>query len=109
MHIVVPTICQLSKQKIYQIIHHSFGRVYINRLKRMARNGCMENLPKNLPELEEPCPIFLLTKATKVNRGPTTYVSKFSPGFMLQMDFLFFNAERIRGFASTFDAICSAT
>ena len=31
----------------------------------MARKGLMEVLPENLPELEEPCPICLLTKATK--------------------------------------------
>ena len=47
--------------------------------------------------------------ATKITRGSTTYASKFSPGFMLQMDFAFFNVESIRGFASTFVAICSAT
>ena len=63
----------------------------------------------NLPELEEPCLICLLTKATKISRGPTTYVSKFAPGFMLQMDFAFFNVESIRGFTSTFAAICYAT
>ena len=51
MHIFVPTICQLSKQNIYHIINQSFGRVYINRLKRMARNGCMGNLPKKSPWL----------------------------------------------------------
>ena len=75
----------------------------------MARKGLMEGLPKNLPELEEPCPICLLTKATKISRDPTTDVSKFPPGFMLQMDFAFFNVESIRGFTSTFVAICSAT
>ena len=69
----------------------------------------MEGLPENLPELEEPCPICLLTKATKITIGPTTDVLKFSPGFMLQMDFSFFNVEIIRGFTSTFVAICSAT
>ena len=47
----------------------------------------MEGLPENLPELEEPCLICLLTKATKIPRGPTTDVSKFAPGLMLQMDF----------------------
>ena len=44
-----------------------------------------------------------------MNRGPTTDVSKFAPGFMLQLDFAFFNVESIRGFNSTFVAICSAT
>ena len=69
----------------------------------------MEGLPENLPELEEPCPICILTKATKISRGPTTDVSKFAPGFMLQMDFAFFNVESIHRFTSTFLAICYAT
>ena len=51
----------------------------------------------------------MMTKATKIPRGSTTDVSKISPGFMLQMDFSFFNVESIRGFTSTFVAICSAT
>ena len=75
----------------------------------MARKGLMEGLPENLPELEEPCPICLLTKATKISRGPTTDVSKFAPGFMLQMDFAFFNVGSIHGFTSTFVAIYSDT
>ena len=68
----------------------------------------MDGLPENLPELEEPCPICLLTKATKFSRGPTTDVSKFSPGFMLQMDFAFFDVGSMRGFTSTFVDLCSA-
>ena len=71
----------------------------------MAREGLMEGLPENLPKLEEPFPICLLTMATKIPRGPTTDVSKFAPGFMLKIDFLFFNVESIRGFISTFVAI----
>ena len=59
--------------------------------------------------MEEPCPICLLTKANKIPRGPITDVSEFAPGFMLQMGFSFFNVEIIRGFTSTFVAICSAT
>ena len=50
-----------------------------------------------------------MTKATKISRGTTTNVSNFSPGFMLQMDFAFFNVESIHGFTSTFVAVCSAT
>ena len=69
----------------------------------------MEGLLENLPELDEPFPIYLLTKATKIPRGPTTDVSKFAPGFMLQMNFSFLNVESIRGFTSTFVAICSST
>ena len=75
----------------------------------MARNGRMEGLLINLPELENLCPICLLTKETKIPRGPTTNVSKFPPGFMLQMDFAFLNVESIHGFTSVFVAICSAT
>ena len=37
------------------------------------------------------------------------YITTRSPGFMLQIDFAFFNVESIRGFTSTFVAICSAT
>ena len=69
----------------------------------------MEGLPENIPYLEEPFPICLLTKATKIPRGPTTDVSKSPPGFMLQMDFDFFNVERIHGFTLIFVAICSDT
>ena len=68
----------------------------------------MEGLPKNLPDLEEPFHICLLTKATTIPRGPTIYVSKFEPGVMLQMYFAVFNVEIIRGFISTFVAIRSA-
>ena len=50
-----------------------------------------------------------MTKTTKIPRGPTTDVSKFAPGFMLQMDFAFFSVESICGFTSTFVDICSAT
>ena len=76
----------------------------------MARNELMEDLPENIPELEETCPICILTKATKITRGPNTDVSTPPPhGFMLQTDFSFFNVESIRGFTSTFVAICSDT
>ena len=51
----------------------------------------MEGIPENLPELEEPYPICILTKATKTPKGPTTDVSNPPPGFMLQMYFAFFN------------------
>ena len=108
-NLVVPTVCGLSKQTLSLLIHQRFGHVSITRLKRMAIKGLMEGLPEILPELEEPCPICLLTKATKINRGPTTDVSEFAPGFMLQMDFAFFNVESIRGFTSNFVDICSST
>ena len=65
--------------------------------------------PRKIPDLEEPCPLFILTKATKTPRGPTTDVSKSPPGFMLHMDFAFLNVESIRGITSTFVAIYSVT
>ena len=68
-----------------------------------------ESFPANLPDLEEPWPIFLFTKAHKIARVPTTDVSKFAPDFMLQMDFSFFNVESIRWFTLNFVAIYSAT
>ena len=41
-------------------------------------------------------------------RNTPTDVPKFVPGFMLQMDFAFFNVESICEFTSNFVAICSA-
>ena len=75
----------------------------------MARKGPIEDLLENLPEPEELYPIYLMTKANKISIGPTTDVSKFSPGFMLKMNFAFSNVESIHGFTSTFVAICAAT
>ena len=49
----------------------------------------MEGLPENPPDLEELCQICILTKATKIIKGPTTDVLKVSPGFMLHMDVAF--------------------
>ena len=72
----------------------------------MARKGLMKCLPTNIPDLEEPLPIFLLTKANKITIGPAIDVSTFPPGFMLQMDFVYFNVEFIRLFTSTFVDIC---
>ena len=69
----------------------------------------MKDLPTNIPDLEEPCLIFLFTKATGIPRGPITDVSNFDPGFMLQMNFEFFTIESICGFTSIFAAICYAT
>ena len=89
-------------------MYQHFGRVSITRLKQMSRKVLLEGLPENIPELEEPCPICLLTKATKICRSSITDVSKTFPGFMLQIYFSFFNAESICGLTSTFVAICSA-
>ena len=49
----------------------------------------MEGLAENILDLEEPCPIYPLTKENKILRGPTSDVLKFAPEFMLQMDFSF--------------------
>ena len=69
----------------------------------------MEGLPENLSNLEGPLLICILTKTTKIPRGPTTDVSKSPSVFILQMDFSFFNVESIRGFTSIFVDICSAS
>ena len=69
----------------------------------------MEGLSENIPDLDGPCLICMLIKATKLPRGPTTDVSKFCPGFMLQMDFAFFNVESIHRLTSNFVAIYSTT
>ena len=74
----------------------------------MAIKGLMKGLPKNLSDLEEPCPICLLSKTTKITICLTIDISKFAPGFMLQINFAFFNVEIIRAFNSTFVAICSS-
>ena len=104
--IVFPTVYDLSKNNLYQVIHHCFGNVSIKRPKQMARKWLMKGLPKHIPDLEYPWLICLLNKATKINRGPTVYVSNFTPGLLLQMDFEFFNVEIIYGFTSIFVYIC---
>ena len=63
----------------------------------------------NLPDLEEPWPIYILTKATEITRGSNIYVSKSPPGFIIQKDFASLNAESICGFTPKFVAICSST
>ena len=75
----------------------------------MERKGLLGGIPKNLPELEYTCSICILTKSTKITIVPTTDVSNPPPGFMLQMEFAFFNVESIHVFISTFVAICSDT
>ena len=48
-NIVVPNVCDLSKQNLSQIIHQRFGHVSISRLKRMSIKWLMVGLPTNLP------------------------------------------------------------
>ena len=74
----------------------------------MTRKVIMEGLSKNLPDLRYTCPIFLLTNSTKTPIDTIIDVSNFAPNCMLQMDFVFFNAESIRVLASTFVDICSS-
>ena len=49
----------------------------------MAGKGLLEGTPTNIPDLGELRPICLMTKETKIPRGPTANVSKFPPVFML--------------------------
>ena len=98
------------QNKIYiSLFKYCFGHVSITRLKRIARKLLMEGLLTNISDLEETFPICIFTNETKTTRYPTIDVSKFAHGFMLQMYFVFFNFESIRGFNSNFVAICSAT
>ena len=69
----------------------------------------MKVLPTNIPDLEEPCHIYLLTKETKIPRGPNINVSKPAPVFMLQMYSAVFNVEIICGSTSNFVPICYST
>ena len=55
----------------------------------MARKVFKEGIPENLPEFEEPCPICLLTKVTKITPCLTTDTSKSSSGFILHIYFDF--------------------
>ena len=59
---IFPSVCSLSKQILSQLIHQRFGHVSIARPQSMARQWLMESLPTNIPDLEEPFPIYLLTK-----------------------------------------------
>ena len=78
-------------------------------LRIMARKVILQSLPTNIPDLEEPRPVCFLTKGTKITIGPTIDEPKLFPGFILQMEFLFFNVEIIHVFNSTFVAIRFAT
>ena len=49
----------------------------------MTKEGLVQGLTTNIPYLEEPCGICLLSKEDKISRGPTYDLSNFSPGFML--------------------------
>ena len=75
----------------------------------MTNKGLITVLPKHFTSLYNSFPVLLLTKETKIPRGPSIDISKFYPGFILQMYFLFFNVKIIRGFTSTFVAVLSDT
>ena len=97
------------KKKSPSTYSSAFWSCLYHQTKIYGKKRTLGRSPRKIPELEEPCPICILTKANKTPRVPTTDVSKISPGFMLQIDFAFFNVESIRGFTSTFVAIWSAT
>ena len=39
---VVSTVCGISKQTLFQLIHQIFGHIYITRLKWISRKGLLE-------------------------------------------------------------------
>ena len=45
----------------------------------MATKVIMGGIPKNTPDLEYPCPICLLAKATTTPIGPTIDIPKIPP------------------------------
>ena len=55
----------------------------------MSIKGLMKGLPKNIPDLEDACPICLLTKATEIPIGWTIDVSKFTLGSYIKCIFHF--------------------
>ena len=106
---MTPTISGLSTQTLLKLSHKYFGRVSTPRLRIMEKKGSVHSLPSNLPNLEKPCVIFILFKANIITMGPKIYVSKFPPGFMLQMYLYFFNFENIHGITYIFFALCYST
>ena len=74
----------------------------------MVNKGLTKGLPITLRDLEDPCPICLLTKATEIPIVLTIDVSKSAPGFILQINFPSFNVEIIYGFNTSFVDICYA-
>ena len=61
----------------------------LSRGPHSSRKIPMESITQNIPELEEPFTIYLLTNATRIPIYSTTDVSRFAPSFLLQMDFFF--------------------
>ena len=55
----------------------------------MEIKALMEGLPENIHDLEEPCPIFLLTNSTKIPKGTTTDISKIPLGSCFNLFFVF--------------------
>ena len=45
-NLVAPTVCVISRQILYRLIHQRSGHVCITRLKKMVIKGLMEGLPK---------------------------------------------------------------
>ena len=75
----------------------------------MLNKGLMKGLIIKLPDLEEPWPIYLVNKSSKITRGPKIDILNFAPVFMLHMDFELFDIESIFGSTSTFLDIYSST
>ena len=61
----------------------------------------MKGLPKNLPELENPA-LFVSNQGNKITISMTIDVFNPPPGFMIHMDFAFFNVGSIYRFLQMF-------
>ena len=51
-NIVLPTLCGLSKNNLYSLIHQQIGHVFISSPRLMARKLLKHFLPKQIPDLE---------------------------------------------------------
>ena len=65
---MVPISYSISKQTIYQMVHHSFGHELILRLLCTENKVLIEGFPNNFPDFEEPCTICIPTK----KKNPTS-------------------------------------
>ena len=77
-NIVVPTVFDISKHNHFHIVHQHFGPCIGYQDKTNGQKRAHERYPKNLPDLEYPLPIFILTEANKITSGQTIGLSKIS-------------------------------
>ena len=75
----------------------------------MAKKGLKKGSVRKSTWIRRTLPYLSLDCDNKNENTPKNYLSNPPPGSMLQMYFIFFNAESIHVFSYTFVDICSAT